>query len=60
MRLHIRRMKMDDWPNRKDVQWVLFEEGKLSQPICIMSDIEWDRLVGEADEQDARHESEAT
>jgi len=53
-------MKMDDWPNRKDVQWVLFEEGKSSQPICIMSDIEWDRLVGEADEQDARHESEAT
>ncbi len=24
MRLHIRRIKMDDYPNRGDVNWVLF------------------------------------
>lgn len=58
MKLHLRRIKMDDWPNRGDINWVLFEEGKFDTPIVIISDINMGQLVDSFDEQEERHNLE--
>jgi hypothetical protein len=55
MTYHIRRIKMDDSPNREDIRWVLFKEGKFSQPVAILSDHELDYLIRDVRRQQDNH-----
>ena len=55
MPLHIRRVKMDDHPNRGDVKWVLFEEGNIAKPLLLLSDNELDSLLDSIYDQRSNH-----
>lgn len=55
MPLQIRRVKMDDHPNRGDVYWVLFEHGNIEKPLAMISDLDMDRLLDSIDAQRENH-----
>jgi hypothetical protein len=52
---HVRRIKMDDHPNRGDIKWVLFASGHLDQPIVILSDFDMDFILAQVKEQNDAH-----
>lgn len=51
----LRRIKMDDHPNRGDVQYVLFEAGYMSRPICILTQSQMVDLIDQYNTQEANH-----
>jgi len=51
MPLMIRRIKLDDFINRNDIMWILFEQGNISRPLVALTNYELDRLLISIEEQ---------
>jgi hypothetical protein len=43
--LQIRRVKMDDRPNRQDKMWVLFWHADIAHPLAMLSEYELETLL---------------
>lgn len=56
--LVIRRIKMDDHPNRMDIQWLLFEVGNITQPILCLADWQVNMIIDQVEEQRKNHGEE--
>ena len=50
-RLIVRRIKMDNHAGRGDINYLIFEQGNITQPLVCLTDNQMEDLVRQYDEQ---------
>lgn len=58
MRFLVRRIKMDNYPNRGDVMWILFESGNIARPCLVLTESQMEDIMGQVKEQNQAHSEE--